>query len=238
MDGNDLINNAVEMKPLFSKMIDSISYETKGILFSEMYFMQLATDSIELNRILESGRARGQSTLLLSKIFPNTPIISIEHEANSPDVAVAQKRLEHCEHVTLEFGDATTFMPKIAQQGDIALIDGPKGFRGLRFALKLLSSGKFPMIFMHDTTKGTAERKFLEENLERSIKFSDNIDLAKVTSTLDEGKVELPSELQLDGDKGYGFSLVCMTFDESVNYKLLIIKAVFSGAMYRWFKRF
>jgi len=75
-------------------------------------------------------------------MFPSLPIISIEYDARSPDVPTAAARLAGFSNLDLRFGDATRLLPGLVQPGDIVLIDGPKGFRGLRLALSLLASGK------------------------------------------------------------------------------------------------
>ncbi len=226
---------AVDKKEEFKNLSSSIPYEDKGILFSEMFFLFLCANQSNVTRIIESGRARGQSTLMLATIFPDNSIISIEHDPNSPDVDIAYQRLKSFNNVSLEFGDATKIAQRISRSGDIMLIDGPKGYRGLRFALKLLDSGKFPLVFIHDTTKGTSERKFLEKNIKNTL-YSDDSSISSISYTLDDERVELPHDLQIDGNKGYGFSLACIPFDKQVNYKILLFKAVVSGALHRWFK--
>ncbi len=236
IDINKLISDANKMKEEFKRLSKDIPYEHKGILFSEMFFLSLCIKQNSVKRILESGRARGQSTLMLAKIFPDNPIISIEYDPHSLDVDIAQERLKDCKNISLKFGDPTKLLPEISKQGDVVLIDGPKGFRGVRLALKLLDSGKFPMVFLHDTTKGTVEREFLEKSL-KGIEYSDNLKIASITSTLDDKRVDLPKNLRIDGENGYGFSLACIPFNLEVNYKLVLLKAVVRGALNRWFKR-
>src|SRR5262245_39644178 len=109
----------------FRARVASVPYERTGILYSEMFFLSVCAAAARPRRILESGRARGQSTLLLAIAFPELPVISIEHDPNSPDVPVAAARLQGRANVELRFGDATRLLPALAQPGDIALIDGP-----------------------------------------------------------------------------------------------------------------
>src|SRR5512133_4169593 len=91
----------------FQRLIAGVPYERKGILFSEMFFFWLCARTLRPRRILESGRARGQSTLILSHCFPDAEILSVEYDRNSPDVAVAAERLQGRDNVRQLFGDAT-----------------------------------------------------------------------------------------------------------------------------------
>src|SRR5919109_2973416 len=115
--------------------VAGLPYERKGVLYSEIFFLYLCARTMRPARILESGRARGQSTALLALSFPEAAIVSFEHDARSPDAAVAAARLTPYRNVELRFGDATRELPAIARPGDVVLIDGPKGFRALRLAL-------------------------------------------------------------------------------------------------------
>ena len=132
---------AADMLSAFQRRVASIPYERKGILYSEMFFLYLCAQAAKPNRIVESGRARGQSSLLLSTIFSDLPIVSIESDPHSPDVPVAQERLRGRSNVSLRSGDTTRILPAEVRQGNAVLIDGPKGFRGLRLALRHSGTG-------------------------------------------------------------------------------------------------
>ena len=77
----------------FHAIAEATDYERKGILFEEAFFVYAGMGDTPPARILESGRARGQSTLLLARCFPDSQILSIEYDPNSEDVPVAEKRL-------------------------------------------------------------------------------------------------------------------------------------------------
>src|SRR5437773_1580191 len=170
---------ATEALPAFQSRVAGIPYERKGILYSEMFFLYLCAQAAKPTRIFESGRARGQSTLLLSAIFPDLDVVSIESDADSPDVQVAQERLRGRDKVSMRFGDATRILPAEVRKGDVVLIDGPKGFRGLRLALRLLAPGRVTQVFIHDCGLGTEERAFLDAHL-RGALYSDSIEFAPV----------------------------------------------------------
>jgi len=229
LDYDLLINSAKKEKENFRALTSNILYESKGILFSEMFFLFLCSKQSRCKRILESGRARGQSTLILAKTFPEKLIISFEYDPNSIDVQIAEKRLQSYSNIDLRFGDAVKLLPEVAENYDITLIDGPKGFRGLRFGLQLMATGKIPMIFIHDTNINTPERKFLERYLPNTL-YSDTPDFSSITHDLDDGTAEIPSEYKFHAtypNAGYGYSLACLVHDPTINYRSLYLYAIF-----------
>lgn len=235
-----LARDADAMMPAFRKLVGDMPYERKGILFSEMYFFWLLARSLQPRRILESGRARGQSTLILSLCFPQSEIISVEFDSESPDVAVAAERLKGRNNVRQLFGDATKMLPEMARSGDVALIDGPKGFRGLRLALRMLHRG-LPMVFVHDTCPGSTERDYLTRHMPETL-YSDRTDIAAKTHVLDQGVWDdLAPERRWPAKgtppAGYGFSLACLPRVDHRNYNLLLLRAVLDGLSHRLLKR-
>ena len=215
----------------FRSLVEGVPYERKGILFSEMLFLYVCARSAAPKRILESGRARGQSTLLLSLCFPQLPIVSLEHDPASPDVPVAAERLRAHRNVELRFGDATRVLPDIAEPGDVVLIDGPKGFRALRLALRLLLQGRVSMVFVHDMTAGTPERRFLQRRLPSTL-FSDEGSFAAAAHRLDAGIADIPPALRWDASSAkpvHGFGLACLPRLPRESYLRTWISAVMTG---------
>lgn len=214
----------------FEKRIQGVPYERKGVLFSEMFFLYLCARSAGPRRILESGRARGQSTLLLALCFPELPIVSLEHDPASPDASVAAERLRAYPNVELRFGDAMQVLPAIAREGDVVLIDGPKGFRALRLALGLLSQGRIAMVFLHDMTAGTRERTFLERRLPATL-YSDDARFAAVAHTLDAAAADIPAGLRWDSaaPRPYGYGMACLRRLPGVSYRRARIAAAITG---------
>jgi predicted O-methyltransferase YrrM len=207
----------------FRARVDGVPYERKGILYSEIFFLYLCAKAAG-QRILESGRARGQSTALLALCFPQLAIVSVEHDADSPDAAVAAARLRGFRNVELRFGDAARILPAIAQPGDIALIDGPKGFRAVRLALRLLARGRVAMVFLHDVGPGSPEREFLERRLPATL-YSDDPRFAEVAHRLDGAAGELPAG-HGDWRSGYGYSLACLAHQADIPYRRLWLAAL------------
>jgi hypothetical protein len=231
---------AAERLAAFQSRVAGIPYERKGILYSEMFFLYLCAQTGKPGRILESGRARGQSTLLLSVIFPDLQIVSIESDPNSADVRVAQERLAGHDNVSLRFGDATRILPAEVRQGDVIVIDGPKGFRGLRLALRLLATGRLAQVFVHDCGLGSEERAFLDRRVRGAV-YSDSIEFARVASALD-GVCwsDIPPDRRFDGERpplAYGFGLACIPFDPAVSYRTLFARAVIAGIKIRFGNR-
>ena len=221
----------------FRARVAGLPYERKGILYSEMFFLYLCAQRMAPRRILESGRARGQSTLLLSVLFPELPIISVEHDPHSPDVAVANERLKGRPNVDLRFGDAGRILPAEVRRGDIVLIDGPKGFRGLRLALRLLATGHPEQVFVHDCGVGVAERAFLEANLAGAL-FSDSIEFASIAHVLDAACwASMPADRRFDGNQAphaYGYGLACLPRNDKVPYWRLLLRASIDGFLHRY----
>lgn len=226
------IFQAASRREEFAKLVAGIPYERKGILNSEMYFLWLCAQTVKPNRVLESGRARGQSTLILARCFPEAEIISVEHDRNSPDVPVAAARLRDEPNVRLLFGDAARLLPDLARPGDIALIDGPKGFRGVRLALHLLAGGEVPLVFVHDTGPDTAERRFFEQTLPAA-RYSDEPQIAAATHELDDEAVaDIPAAHRYaarQGGTGYGYGLACLPRLADTNYAVLRLRAALAG---------
>ena len=62
-----------------------------GIWESEMFLFYAAVYPYEPPQILESGRARGKSTVTLARCFPRTRIVSVEFDRDSANAAAADR---------------------------------------------------------------------------------------------------------------------------------------------------
>jgi hypothetical protein len=179
--------HAQALVPAFEEFARTVPYEKKGILFSEMLFLAALVRSRpeKTLRVIESGRARAQSTLILARLFPELPVVSIEYDPNSPDTAVAAERLKDCTNVEALFGDSTQILPEIVRAGDVVLIDGPKHFRALRLAMHLLNENHTHLVLVHDVHRGIPERAFLDQQAPISA-FSDQEDFVSKYRHLDD----------------------------------------------------
>ena len=174
-----------------------------GIWESEMFLFYATIQPLAPAQVLESGRARGKSTLILARCFPKARIISVELNSQVPNAAAAEAKLKPYENVELLYGDSREIMARRVQNGDAVLIDGPKGFRALKLALRLLHSGKPGAVFMHDCPPGSPVRDFLVRYWP-GVFFGDN-PLFQRFQVLDEGRDPLEQSRQ----RGYGV-LACL----------------------------
>ena len=157
---------AERLLPEYRKIIAGIPPEAGfgGIWESEMFLFFAAVKSFSPRQILESGRARGKSTLILARSFPEARIISVEFDRDSANASAAEEKLRPYSNVELLYGDSREVLPQRLQSGDAVLIDGPKDFRALRLALDLLKTGKPCTVFVHDFPVNSPQRKFVQRN--------------------------------------------------------------------------
>jgi predicted O-methyltransferase YrrM len=191
----------------YLRLTEGLSQEPKGIRRSEMFFLYVAVADLEPTRIIESGRARAQSTLVLSSLFPDASIISVEFDAASADVAVAAERLKGRRNIECRFGDSRLLLPQLLRRRDVIVIDGPKDFRALKLALRLLRTGKPAAVFVHDLWLGSPARRFVERSVKTAF-LSDHPEWVRRYSALDSRSRKAPVSLG-DTRWAYGATLGC-----------------------------
>jgi hypothetical protein len=189
----NLLGEAKLLLPRYLEATDGLVHEKKGIRRSELFFFFALVAPRNPARIVESGRARAQSTLVLARLFPKASIVSLESDPASPDVKVAAERLRECGNVECRFGDSLVLLPELIQAGDVVLIDGPKDFRALKLAFRLLIGGKPAAVFVHDLWLGSPARRFVDRYLPSAL-LSDNRQWVQRYATLDSSKRTPPSE--------------------------------------------
>lgn len=220
---DSILAQAAARVDTFARTAADIPYERKGVLYSEMLFLQAALGDALPPRLVESGRARGQSTHLLAACLPGTQILSVEHDPNSPDVPVAAARLAPFANVKLLFGDSMVMVPELVQPGDAVLIDGPKGYRALRLAFDVLARCRPRAVFIHDCGLGSEERTFLDRHLPGTL-YSDARAYIERYAFLDEPcRAVHPEAARLDHEAGrsYGPTVACLPFDPQRDYASL-----------------
>ena len=91
----DIINLCSKNLRKFEDVVKELNYEIKGIFNSEMLMFISIVDYFKPKLIIESGRARGYSTKIISEFFKNTNfrIHSIEYNKYTKDSIIAMKRL-------------------------------------------------------------------------------------------------------------------------------------------------
>ena len=167
-----LLQEAALHVDAYIERIAGILHDLKAIRPSEGFFVFALLASDPPRRLLESGRGRGYSTEVFACCFPATRIISVELERNSADTPIAADRLESRENVECRFGDARVELPRLIEPGDVVVIDGPKDFRALKLAFRLLRTGKARAVFVHDLERENTARRFLEQRVP-GVLFSD-----------------------------------------------------------------
>ncbi len=146
-----------------------------GIWESEMLLFYAAVKPFAPKQILESGRARGKSTLILARCFPEARIITLEYDRQSENAAAAEAKLKNESNVDLLYGDSREILPNRLEPGDAVLIDGPKDFRALKLAVDLLRTGKPCAVFVHDFPPNSPQRKFVERNFPNAFFGDDSL---------------------------------------------------------------
>src|SRR5260370_5515013 len=159
-------DRADALLPEYREIIGSIPAEAGfgGIWETEMFLFYAAAKPYAPKQILESGRARGKSTLILSLSFPESRIVRVEYDRQSENAAAAEAKLKPCSNVELLYGDSRQVLPERLQTSNAVLIDGPKDFRALKLALDLLRTGKPCAVFVHDFPPNSPQRKFVDRN--------------------------------------------------------------------------
>ncbi len=165
----ELLAEALRLRPDYEAKTKDVGHETKGIRRSEMFFLYAAVAARRPRRIIESGRARAQSTLVLARLFPAAAIVSLESDPHSPDVPIAAERLRACANVECRFGDSLRLLPALVEPGDVVLIDGPKDFRALRLAFRLLARHEAAVVLVHDLWLGAPARRLVDRTLPRAL---------------------------------------------------------------------
>jgi len=132
--------------------IASEPYEPRGILHSEMALIIHTCRRMGLRRVIESGRARGQSTAMLAKYLPDAEIWSFELR-DGPDEVFARQRLAGFSNVSLNFGDGSALVPFAAKgcgTPTAILLDGPKGAAAVEILVKSFTNPHVLVGFIHD----------------------------------------------------------------------------------------
>src|ERR1700719_2353617 len=111
--------------PEYREIIASIPPEAGfgGIWESEMFLFYATVKPFAPKQILESGRARGKSTMILARCFPESKVVSVEFDRESENAIAAEKKLKNLENVELLYGDSNEALPARLQAGDAVLID-------------------------------------------------------------------------------------------------------------------
>jgi hypothetical protein len=180
--------------------VKNIPYEPRGMYNSELALICAMMKILGLNVVLESGRARGHSTYILSVFFnndPNAKIISVDFEKNS-DTAFSEKRLSSFPNTVLAYGHANSLLNElitneIPKSSDyVVLLDGPKSLNALFLLGRLIRNKRPPVLaFIHDMRRYESGDKpsfqrFLCQTLFDRVFFSDDFPISPSVVSCDE----------------------------------------------------
>jgi predicted O-methyltransferase YrrM len=189
-----------------------------------MFFFYVTVRRFTPRQILESGRMRGGSTLILARCFPQARIVSVEIDRDPTDAAIAEAKLKPYANVELLYGDSREILPRRLQAGDAVLIDGPKEFRALKLALRLLRTGKPCAVLIHDFHQGQPARKFVERHWPGAF-FSDD---PAFTVHLREVNLRLGRD---PNSKHAVAPFLCLPADLPAPYWILLFRIVWARAV-------
>jgi hypothetical protein len=130
-------------------------YEGRGILHSEMALVIDTCRRLSISAVLESGRARAQSTYMLAKYLPDTLIASIEARPTHPDSLFGKERVSAFENVQLFDGDGkngvVALIDQLPYKRIAVLLDGPKGLAALELLDRCFRRASNVVVgFIHD----------------------------------------------------------------------------------------
>ncbi|MCX7957119.1 MAG: hypothetical protein N2643_04415 [Endomicrobia bacterium] len=177
--------NAKKFEEIIS--FDDFKFEPKGVFNSELLLIYSMVIENDIDVVLESGRARGQSTYILAKVFENfnVHIKSIELEKYTEDTIVAMRRLRKFKNLELYYGDSFKVINRLIPKATtVVLIDGPKSYDALKLACQVLKYRQVKVVFIHDVHKDSDTRAFIEEFFPNSF-FTDDKDYVSSFEYLD-----------------------------------------------------
>ena len=218
----NLLGEAEALLPRYLEATADWRTRRKGFAAANCSFSTLRSPPKIRRGIFESGRARAQSTLVLARLFPGASIVSLESDPASPDVTVAAERLRECDNVDCLFGDSLLLLPKLVEAGDVVLIDGPKDFRALKLAFRLLRSGKPLAVFVHDLWLGSPARRFVDRYLPSAL-LSDDPGWVQRYASLDSRR-RSPPPVSNAVRHAYGATMGCFEASQE-NYSLRLLQS-------------
>lgn len=201
LDRDSIVEFADQNEGRFSELIGQGNYDSKGMWFSEIVQFLVCCEMADCDRIVESGRARGVSTKLLSLYFEGTDveIISIDYRPGSEDDKIAQDRLKNADNVTLKYGDAREIANEFVNEDSGVLVDGPKGDGALRLGIHLLRDRNVPFVAIHDLHKESFHRDLSELIFNHRL-FTDHRKLVKGFKHFDQEVAEWNREVHSEDE--------------------------------------
>ena len=214
----EILDKCSEIEKEFIEKVKGITWQPKGLFFTEGLLFCAFCELLEVECIIESGVRNGMSTEIWLNYFDNDmEIHSIDMMDHTDDVEAAISRLNHHENITFHVGDGAELVEKLSSSIDKnigILFDGPKSTPAINSLTKCANRKNVMFGSIHDmgkTAKEIHDKSFSLYGKSKNKQYSDSIDLLnqwkkKVFSSDDQEVVdshfhindELCSELNED----------------------------------------
>lgn len=187
-------------------------YEHRGIPHSEMALIIETCRQLKVEVVVESGRARGQSTYMLAKYLPDVHVHSVELR-DHPDEAFAQTRVANFRNISLWNGDGRELLPDLAMSDPLGrptaiLCDGPKGKAAVDIIARCFSFPHVLVGFVHDMRAldhgGPSPHRAYAIERFPEVRFSDDPRLIARTSWLDANVAAAGGPVGPEHEKEFG----------------------------------
>jgi hypothetical protein len=151
----------------------------RGIINSEMAAVLAISRMVRAERVVESGRFKGQSTYILAKYLPDVEVVSMDRciEAYKEAEEIARKRLSVFENVDIRTGDALdALVPCIAEKTvpTVVLLDGPKGPSAVSLLRKAFTYDHVRAGFIHDMPSWRTDARQASEDAFENAFYTDD----------------------------------------------------------------
>ena len=107
---------------------------------------------LRIKRVIESGRARAQSTWILATYLPELEVHSVEMRDDA-DARFGRERVRSLKNVTLHQGDGRELVPLLTwldKEPTAVLLDGPKGLAAVDLLDQCFRRSHVVAGFIHD----------------------------------------------------------------------------------------
>ena len=142
----------------FEAIYKSMQYHPCGIWFTEGFLFCSINDMLDVDLIVESGTAWGQSTEIFANYFPNKHVITCDHGGRYGNWLETKDRLSKYNNITCIQGDSYSILPKIIEEyTDMRIavfIDGPKDVQAIQLSNSLRKYNNIISFAFHDMTYG------------------------------------------------------------------------------------
>ena len=149
----ELENYWRENKIKFEEIVEKLDYLPNGVLYTEGLLLCSVFDLLEVDLILESGTAYGQSTELMANYFDKR-IITVDFDKIFEQHENTSKRLSKYSNVSCKIGDSFNVLPFLANKYKDkkigVFIDGPKNDFAMYLGAKLFKYPNVSCIMYHD----------------------------------------------------------------------------------------